>query len=81
MRITRWFLGAEPSGLHDVPPPKDGWRPQEVCLNVVEEGPARIYKRCGFLLGEDDKDPESGLPAMYETLELRPKYSELPEQA
>ena len=80
-RITRWFLGAEPSGLedHGVPPRKEGWRPKEVCLNVVEESVARIYSRCGFLLREEDRDPETGSRATFHMLELRPKYSEISE--
>lgn len=59
--ITRYYLGAQPLGFDGAPttgPPKGVKR--EVCLNVTEDYVERVYKRCGFLLGPDDRDPETG---------------------
>lgn len=66
--ITRYYLGAYPLGFDGAPttgPPKGVKR--EVCLNVTEEHVERVYKRCGFLLGPDDRDPETGNRGWYPT--------------
>lgn len=59
--LTRFYLGAEPLGFEGAPSPKPaaGTR-EEICLDVAEESVARLYKRCGFLLGEDDHDFVTG---------------------
>lgn len=53
--MTRFYLGAEPLGFEGGPPggPAEGIK-QEVNLNVAEEAVERIYKRCGFLLDQDE---------------------------
>ena len=60
--LTRYLLGAEPlgfgGGLAAAGPPPSIKR--EVALNVALDYVEKIYKSCGFLLGEDDRDPESG---------------------
>ena len=74
--ITRWLLGAEPTGLGDVRPMrKEGWCAREVCLYVAEEHVARVYARCGYLVREGERDPESGYLAAFDSLELSPEYS------
>ena len=59
--VTRYLLGATPLGFAGglaTSTPK-GVK-AEVVLNVAEDFVERIYKKCGFLLGIDDKDPVSG---------------------
>ena len=59
--LTRFYLGAEPLGFAGAPSPKpDAGVREEICLNVSREEVARLYKRCGFLLGEGDRDPMTG---------------------
>ncbi|GJE94729.1 GNAT family N-acetyltransferase [Phanerochaete sordida] len=62
--MTRYLLGAPPleGGPAGVP---EGGVKEQVCLNVSEEYVERIYKKCGFLLGEDDRDPVSGHKAWF----------------
>lgn len=62
--VTRYYLGAQLSGGFEgvrVPEtaPEGGFRKQ-ICLNVSDPGAVRIYKRCGFMLDDDAKDPETG---------------------
>ena len=76
--ITRWYLGAEPTGFVDAPPLlEEEERPREVSLYVAEEAVARIYARCGYLLRDGDRDPETGLVAAFDSLDVRPKYIEV----
>ena len=60
--MTRYFLGAKPlgfsGGLADAGPPKEV--KEEMALNVAEDFVERLYRKCGFLLGEDDRDPANG---------------------
>lgn len=60
--LTRYLLGAEPlgfsGGLVAAGPSKNVKR--ELALNVAEDFAERLYRKCGFLLGEDDRDPASG---------------------
>lgn len=56
--LTRYFLGVKFEGAPDEVP-RQGVK-EEMCLNVIEEGVKRLYKRCGFLLGDDDVDPLTG---------------------
>ena len=59
--VTRYMLGAEPLGFEGAPTGGPPTGPKEqVCLNVAEEHVARLYKKCGFLLGDDDRDPVTG---------------------
>ena len=73
--MTRYYLGAEPLGFEGAPAtgPQKGVK-REVCLNVAEDHIERLYKRCGFLLGQDDRDPETGKkgwhPATYRAVEV-----------
>ena len=55
------MLGAEPLGFEGAPAggPVLGTK-EQVCLNVAEDHVARLYRRCGFLLGDDDRDPVTG---------------------
>ncbi|EKM55282.1 uncharacterized protein PHACADRAFT_208796 [Phanerochaete carnosa HHB-10118-sp] len=59
--VMRYFLGAQPLGFGGAPdgPPTKGIK-EEICLNVAEEHVQRLYKRCGFLLGEGSRDPTTG---------------------
>lgn len=59
--VSRYYLGADTVGFEGVPSslPKEGVK-EEICLNVIEEHIARLYRRCGYLLGEDDRDPATG---------------------
>lgn len=59
--VTRFMLGAEPLGFEGAPVggPVLGTK-EQVCLNVAEDHVARLYRRCGFLLGDDDRDPVTG---------------------
>lgn len=59
--LTRYLLGAEPLGFEGAPPgpPPQGIK-HEIALNVAEDHVERLYKRCGFLLPEDDCDPATG---------------------
>jgi GNAT superfamily N-acetyltransferase len=50
--IVRYYLG-EPTGLEGLEAPVEGVK-EEVCLNVTEEAVERIYKRCGFLLDQEE---------------------------
>lgn len=65
---TRYLLGAQPLGFEGAPegPPADGVK-QEICLNVLEDFVERLYKTCGFLLGENDRDPVSGKKGWFAT--------------
>ncbi|KAJ3521308.1 hypothetical protein NM688_g9032 [Phlebia brevispora] len=67
--LTRFYLGAEPLGFAGAPSPKPeiGTR-EEICLNVAEEAVARLYKRCGFLLGPGDQDPGTGMKGSFESV-------------
>ena len=67
--LTRFYLGAEPLGFDGAPSPKPaaGVR-AEVCLNVSREEVAQLYKRCGFLLGEGDRDPTTGQIGSFRSL-------------
>lgn len=60
--LTRYLLGAEPlgfsGGLAAGGSPKDVKK--EISLNVGQEHAERLYRKCGFLVGEDDRDPASG---------------------
>lgn len=64
--MTRYYLGAEPRGFEGAPdgPPPQGIK-EQVVLNVAEEHVARVYKRCGFLLGDDARDPVTGGEGWY----------------
>ncbi|GJE87074.1 GNAT family N-acetyltransferase [Phanerochaete sordida] len=66
--VTRFYLGAQPLGFEGAPdgPPARGVK-DEVCLNVVDDFVAKLYKKCGFLLGEDDRDPASGKKGWFAT--------------
>lgn len=59
--LTRYYLGAEPRGFEGGPEgsPPHGVK-DEISLNVAEEHVERLYKKCGFLLGEDAIDPVTG---------------------
>ncbi|EKM55283.1 uncharacterized protein PHACADRAFT_208797 [Phanerochaete carnosa HHB-10118-sp] len=59
--MMRYFLGAQPLGFDGTPygPLVKGAK-EEICLNVAEEHVKRLYKKCGFLLGESDRDPATG---------------------
>ena len=64
MGMLRYYLGARPLGFEGAPdgPPAKGVK-QEVCLNVGEDFVERLYTKCGFLFGEDAKDPITGKKA------------------
>lgn len=66
--MTRYLLGAQPLGFNGAPdgPPAKGIK-EEVCLNVAKDYVERLYKKCGFLLGEDDRDPVSGKKGWFAT--------------
>ncbi|KAI0094063.1 hypothetical protein BDY19DRAFT_920550 [Irpex rosettiformis] len=53
--LTRYYLGAKPLGFKGGPlnGPVEGVK-EEVNLNVGEEAVERIYKRCGFLLDQEE---------------------------
>ncbi|KAJ3542540.1 hypothetical protein NM688_g5960 [Phlebia brevispora] len=67
--LTRYYLGAEPLGFEGAPSPKPaiGTR-EEICLNVAKEDVARLYERCGFLLGPDDQDPATGRKGSFKSV-------------
>ncbi|KAF7799554.1 hypothetical protein EIP86_010791 [Pleurotus ostreatoroseus] len=66
--LTRYYLGAEPLGFEGAPSPKpDVGTREEICLNVAEEFVARLYARCGFLLGPDDHDPVTGKKGCFDS--------------
>ena len=74
--LSRWYLGAEPLGFDGAPsarPP--GGVVKAVCLNVAEEHVARLYKRCGFLLAQSDRDPDTGVLTSYYSLWRTVKFS------
>lgn len=66
--LTRLYLGAEPLGFEGAPSAKPalGTR-EEICLNVSEDYVAQLYKRCGFLLGEDDHEPMTGKKGWFQS--------------
>jgi ribosomal protein S18 acetylase RimI-like enzyme len=75
--MTRYYLGAQPLGFEGAPisgPPKGIKR--EVCLIVAEEHVERLYKRCGFLLGVEDCDPETGKRGWYRSTARGMKISD-----
>lgn len=55
--LTRYFLGVKFEGAPNEAP-RQGVK-EEMCLNVIEEGVKRLYRRCGFLLGDDDVEPHT----------------------
>lgn len=76
--VTRFMLGAKPLGFEGAPAggPALGTK-EQVCLNVVDEPVAQLYKRCGFLLGEDAEDPDTGrrgwMSSAVQTIEVLPR--------
>ncbi|EKM52438.1 uncharacterized protein PHACADRAFT_30958 [Phanerochaete carnosa HHB-10118-sp] len=57
--MLRYFLGAQPLGFEGAsndPPAAPGVK-REVCLNVAEDFVENMYAKCGFLFGEDARDP------------------------
>ncbi|KAI0078120.1 hypothetical protein K474DRAFT_1660750 [Panus rudis PR-1116 ss-1] len=67
--VTRYYLGAEPLGFEGAPDkgPVGGIK-EEVNLNVADPGARRLYKRCGFLLDDDARDPKTGKIGWYASL-------------
>lgn len=71
--VVRYYLGVHPYGVEGLPdgPPPEGLK-VEVCLNVVEAGAERVYKRAGFLFPDREGDtptgggdPTTGRPSWY----------------
>ncbi|KAI0078119.1 hypothetical protein K474DRAFT_1660748 [Panus rudis PR-1116 ss-1] len=59
--VTRYYLGAEPLGFEGAPEggPEGGIK-EEIVLSVDDPVAWRVYKRCGFMLDDDARDPKNG---------------------
>lgn len=70
--LIHCFLGVEYPGTPAGDPP--GGVKQEVCLNVIEEHVEKLYKKCGFMLEDDARDPATGRrgwrPAAYRGVQM-----------
>jgi len=67
--VTRYYLGADPFETESTPMRAAvESRKQEVCLNVGDPAAMRLYSRCGFMLHEDARDPETGRKGWFRTL-------------
>ncbi|KAF9818614.1 hypothetical protein IEO21_02594 [Rhodonia placenta] len=60
--LTRFYLGLDTVLEPHYPM---GQPKREICLLVKDPAVERIYARCGFLVGEDVRDPETGRKACY----------------
>ena len=67
--MTRYYLGAQPLGFEGAPgtPPKGGFK-EQICLNVEDPGAAIVYTRCGFMLGDEARDPSTGKLGWYRNM-------------
>jgi len=67
--VTRYYLGAQPLGFEGPPTAiSDKETKKEVCLNVSDPTVMKIYSRCGFMLGEDERDPDNGQRGWFPTV-------------
>ncbi|KAL6298425.1 hypothetical protein BKA93DRAFT_744153 [Sparassis latifolia] len=59
--VTRYYLGVQPLGFEGAPsegPP--GGHKAEVCLNAADPSVEGLYRRCGFMLDDNARDPATG---------------------
>ncbi|CCL98265.1 uncharacterized protein FIBRA_00259 [Fibroporia radiculosa] len=67
--VTRYYLGLslpeqEPNTIIV---PREGIK-EEVCLNVSDAVAMRVYQRCGFMLDNDARDPDTGRMGWYRSI-------------